>query len=152
MIREEIKKQLIEAMKKQEKDKVATLRLINSNIKDRDIADRSKGNYDGIDEAGVLSLLQTMIKQRRESIEMYKQGGRDDLVAHEQAEIDVIQSFLPKQMSADEMQAAIKELIAQTGAVGMKDMGKVMGALRAKYAGQMDFGAASVVIKQLLAG
>lgn len=152
MIREEIKKQLVEAMKNQEKDKVATLRLINSNIKDRDIADRSKGNYDGIDEAGVLSLLQTMIKQRRESIEMYKQGGRDDLVAHEQVEIDVIQSFLPKQMSVDEMQAAIKEMIAQTGAAGMKDMGKVMGALRGKYAGQMDFGAASAVIKQLLAG
>ena len=152
MIREEIKKQLIEAMKNQEKDKVATLRLINSNIKDRDIADRSKGNYDGIDEAGILSLLQTMIKQRRESIEMYKQGGRDDLVAHEQAEIDVIQSFLPKQMSVDEMQAVIKEVIAQTGAVSMKDMGKVMGALRTKYAGQMDFGAASTVIKQLLAG
>jgi len=152
MIREEIKKQLVEAMKNQEKDKVATLRLINSNIKDRDIADRSKGNYDGIDEAGILSLLQTMIKQRRESIEMYKQGGRDDLVAHEQGEIDVIQSFLPKQMSPDEMQTAIKEVIAQTGAAGMKDMGKVMGALRAKYAGQMDFGAASTVIKQLLAG
>ena len=152
MIREEIKKQLVDAMKNQEKDKVATLRLINSNIKDRDIADRSKGNYDGIDEAGILSLLQTMIKQRRESIEMYKQGGRDDLVAHEQGEIDVIQSFLPKQMSADEMQSAIKEVIAQTGANGMKDMGKVMGALRGKYAGQMDFGAASNVIKQLLAG
>lgn len=152
MIREEIKKQLVEAMKNQEKDKVATLRLINSNIKDRDIADRSKGNYDGIDEAGILSLLQTMIKQRRESIEMYKQGGRADLVAHEQGEIDVIQSFLPKQMSPDEMQTAIKEVIDQTGAAGMKDMGKVMGALRAKYAGQMDFGAASAVIKQLLAG
>ena len=152
MIREEIKKQLVEAMKNQEKDKVATLRLINSSIKDRDIADRSKGNYDGIDDAGILSLLQTMIKQRRESIDMYKQGGRDDLVAHEQGEIDVIQSFLPKQMSADEMQAAIKEVITQTGAAGMKDMGKVMGALRGKYAGQMDFGAASAVIKQLLAG
>ena len=152
MIREEIKKQLVEAMKNQEKDKVATLRLINSNIKDRDIADRSKGNYDGIDEAGILSLLQTMIKQRRESIEMYKQGGRDDLVAHEQGEIDVIQSFLPKQMSADEMQVAIKEVIAQTGAAGMKDMGKVMGALRGKYAGQMGFGSASGIIKQLLAG
>ena len=152
MIREEIKKQLVEAMKNQEKDKVATLRLINSNIKDRDIADRTKGNYDGIDEAAVLSLLQTMIKQRRESIEMYKQGGRDDLVAHEQSEIDVIQSFLPKQMTAEEMQSAIKEVIAQTGASGMKDMGKVMGALRGKYAGQMDFGAASGIIKQLLAG
>ena len=152
MIREEIKKQLVEAMKNQEKEKVATLRLINSAIKDRDIADRTKGNYDGIDEAAILSLLQTMIKQRRESIEMYKQGGRDDLVAHEQGEIDVIQSFLPKQMSADEMQAAIKDIIAQSGANGMKDMGKVMGALRAKYAGQMDFGAASNVIKQLLAG
>ncbi len=152
MIREEIKKALVEAMKNQEKEKVATLRLINSAIKDRDIADRTKGNYDGIDEAGILSLLQTMIKQRRESIEMYKQGNRDDLVAHEQGEIDVIQSFLPKQMTADEMQVVIKEVITQTGASGMKDMGKVMGVLRGKYAGQMDFGAASGIIKQLLAG
>jgi uncharacterized protein YqeY len=92
MIRDEIKTQLVEAMKNQNKDKVATLRLINSAIKDRDIADRSKGNYDGIDEAGVLSLLQSMIKQRRESIEIYKKGNREDLVAHEQGEIDVIQS------------------------------------------------------------
>ena len=142
----------MEAMKSKDEKTTATLRLMNAAIKDKDIDARSKGNMDGIDDAGVLSLLQTMIKQRRESIEMYKQGGRDDLVAHEQGEIDVIQSFLPKQMSADEMQAAIKEVIAQTGAAGMKDMGKVMGALRGKYAGQMDFGTASGIIKQLLAG
>ena len=152
MIRDEIKAQLVEAMKNQNKDKVATLRLINSAIKDRDIADRSKGNYDGIDDAGVLSLLQSMIKQRRESIEIYKKGNREDLVAHEQGEIDVIQSFLPKQMNAEEMQAAIQQVIAQTGAAGIKDMGKVMGALRGQYAGQMDFGVASGIIKQLLAG
>ena len=152
MIRDEIKAQLVEAMKNQNKDKVATLRLINSAIKDRDIADRSKGNYDGIDDAGVLSLLQSMIKQRRESIEIYKKGNREDLVAHEQCEIDVIQSFLPKQMNAEEMQIAIQQVIAQTGAAGIKDMGKVMGALRGQYAGQMDFGVASGIIKQLLAG
>ena len=151
MIREEIKKQLVEAMKNQEKEKVATLRLINSSIKDRDIADRSKGNYDGIDEAGILSLLQTMIKQRRESIEMYKQGGRDDLVAHEQGEIDVIQSFLPKQMSAEEMQTVIKEVIAQTGATGMKDMGKVMGVATKRFAGRADGKVVSTLVRQLLA-
>lgn len=152
MIREEIKKQLVNAMKNQEKDKIATLRLINAAIKDKDIADRTKGNYDGIDEAAILSLLQTMIKQRRESIDMYQKGGRTDLVAHEQSEIDVIQGFLPKQMSEDDMKKAIQEVISQTGAAGMKDMGKVMGALRGKYAGQMDFGVASGIIKQLLAG
>lgn len=150
MIRDEIKKELVEAMKTQNKEKVATLRLINSSIKDKDIADRSKGNYDGIDEAGILSLLQTMIKQRKESIAMYQQGKREDLVAHEQAEIDVIQTFLPKQMNEEEMTQVIRQVISETGALSIKDMGKVMGILRGKYAGQMDFGLASGVIKKEL--
>ena len=150
MIRDDIKKELVEAMKAQNKDKVATLRLINSAIKDKDIADRTKGNFNGIDEAGILSLLQTMIKQRKESIAMYQQGNREDLVAHEQSEIDVIQCFLPKQMSEEEVIQAIRQIITQTEASSIKDMGKVMGALRGKYAGQMDFGAASGLIKKEL--
>lgn len=150
MIRDEIKKELVEAMKAQNKEKVATLRLINSAIKDKDIADRSKGNYDGIDDAGILALLQTMIKQRKESIAMYQQGGRDDLVAHEQGEIDVIQAFLPKQIGEEEMTTIIRQIMTETGALSIKDMGKVMGALRAKYAGQMDFGVASTIIKKEL--
>ncbi|MDY6407158.1 MAG: GatB/YqeY domain-containing protein [Pseudomonadota bacterium] len=150
MIREQIKSKLIESMKNKDEKTTATLRLINAAIKDKDIDARSKGNMNGIDDAGVLSLLQTMIKQRRESIDMYQKGGRTDLVAAEQAEIDVIQSFLPKQMSDDEIKSAIQGLIAETGASSIKDMGKVMGALKAKYAGQMDMGKASGLIKAAL--
>lgn len=152
MIREEIKKQLIEAMKAGEKEKVDTLRLINSTIKDKDIADRTKGNMDGISDDAILSVLQGMIKQRKESITLYTQGGRAELAAAEQKEVDIIQSFLPKQMNAEEMKEAIKAAIAETGATTMKDMGKVMGLLRGKYAGKMDFGAASGEIKAQLQG
>ena len=150
MIREQIKSKLIEAMKSKDEKTTATLRLINAAIKDKDIDARSKGNMNGIDDAGVLSLLQTMIKQRRESIEMYQKGGRADLVAGEQGEIDVIQSFLPKQMSDDEIKNAIQALITELGATSIKDMGKIMGALKAKYAGQMDMGKASGLIKAAL--
>ena len=152
MIREEIKKQLIEAMKAGQKEKVDTLRLINSTIKDKDIADRTKGNMDGISDEAILSVLQGMIKQRKESIALYTQGGRAELAEAEQKEVDIIQSFLPKQMDANEMREAIKAAITETGASSMKDMGKVMGLLRGKYAGKMDFGAASGEIKALLAG
>ena len=150
MIREQIKSKLIEAMKSKDEKTTATLRLINAAIKDKDIDARSKGNMNGIDDAGVLSLLQTMIKQRRESIAMYEKGGRADLVAAEQGEIDIIQSFLPKQMSDDEIKSAIQAIVAETGASSIKDMGKVMGALKAKYAGQMDMGKASGLIKAVL--
>ena len=150
MIREQIKSKLVEAMKAKDEKTTGTLRLINAAIKDKDIDARSKGNMNGIDDAGVLSLLQTMIKQRRESIDMYTKGGRSDLVASEQAEIDVIQSFLPKQMSDEEVKAAIQALVAETGASSIKDMGKVMAALKAKYAGQLDMGKASGFIKAIL--
>ena len=150
MIREQIKAKLVEAMKSKNEKATATLRLINAAIKDKDIEARSKGNMDGIDDAGVLSLLQTMIKQRRESIAMYEKGGRSDLVAAEQGEIDIIQTFLPKQLSDEEVKAAIQTLITETGATSVKDMGKVMGALKAKYAGQIDMGKASGLIKAAL--
>lgn len=150
MIREQIKAKLIEAMKAKDEKTTGTLRLINAAIKDKDIDARSKGNMDGIDDSGVMSLLQSMIKQRRESIDMYVKGGRSDLAVGEQAEIDVIQSFLPKQMSDEEVMAAIRALIAEVGATSIKDMGKVMGALKAKYAGQMDMGKASGLIKAAL--
>ena len=152
MLREEVKKQMVEAMKNKEADKAQTLRLIVAAIKDKDIDARTKGNQDGINEAGILSLLQTMIKQRKESIALYTQGGRDELAAAEQKEVDIIQSFLPKQMDPKETEEAIKAAIAETGASNMKDMGKVMGLLRGKYAGKMDFAAASGQIKALLAG
>lgn len=152
MLREELKKQLIEAMKSKNDTVVDTIRLINAAIKQKDIEARPGGNTDGIDDGAILSLMQSMIKQRRESIDMYTKGGRPELAAAEQREIDVIQTFLPKQMSEEEMKKAIADVIAATGASGIKDMGKVMGALRGKYAGQMDFSAASVLIKQMLAG
>ena len=150
MIREQIKTKLIESMKAKDEKTTGTLRLINAAIKDKDIADRSKGNMNGIDDAAILSLLQSMIKQRRESIDMYTKGGRLDLAAAEQAEIDVIQLFLPKQMSDEEVKAAIEAIVAETAATSIKDMGKVMGVLKSKYAGQMDMGKASGLIKAVL--
>lgn len=150
MLREEIKKELVAAMKEKNESKTATLRLINAAIKDKDIEARPKGNTNGIDDNAILSLLQSMIKQRKESIEMYKQGNRVDLAEKEQAEIDVIATFLPKQLSESEMKEKIQAVINSTGATSIKDMGKVMGALKAQYAGQMDFAAASNLIKQLL--
>lgn len=150
MIRDELKKQLIDAMKTKDDKKTATIRLINAAIKQKDIEVRPSGKTDGIDDAAILSLMQSMIKQRKESIDMYTKGGRNDLAAAEQSEIDIIQSFLPKQMSEEEIRSAIALVIAETGASSIKDMGKVMGALRGKYAGQMDFGLASGLIKNAL--
>lgn len=150
MIRENLKKQLIDALKAKDENKVKTLRLITAAIKDKDIAARPSGNADGIDDTAILSLLQSMIKQRRESIDLYTKGGRAELAAAEQSEIDIIQAFLPQQMDADAIEAAIKEAITSIGAESIKDMGKVMGVLKGRYAGQMDFGAASQKIKELL--
>ena len=150
MIREQIKTKLVEAMKAKDEKTTGTLRLINAAIKDKDIEARPKGITDGIDDNAILSLLQSMIKQRRESIDMYTKGGRDDLVAGEQAEIDVIQMFLPKQMSEEEVKSAIQQIVTETGASSIKDMGKVMGVLKSKYAGQLDMGKASALIKSIL--
>ena len=150
MIRDTLKQELIAAMKAKEETKVATIRLINATLKDKDIQARTKGVMDGISEAEVCTALQGMVKQRRDSIEAYAKGGRQDLVDKEQAEIDLIMSFLPKQMDEAETQKAVQEAIAAVGATSVKDMGKVMGALKEKYQGQMDFAKASAVIKGLL--
>ncbi len=150
MIRDDLKKALIDALKTKDETKVATIRLINAAIKDKDIEARPKGNLDGIDDTAILNLLMSMVKQRNESIQMYQQGGRDDLAQKEKAEIDVISLFLPKQMSADEVASAIDALIQETGASSIKDMGKVIGALKGKYAGKMDFASASSIIKSKL--
>lgn len=150
MLRDDIKKSLIEAMKSKNEAKTGTIRLINSAIKDKDIEARPKGNPNGIDDAAILSLLQSMVKQRRESIDMYKQGNRPDLVTKEQAEIDIISAFLPKQLSTDEVKTKIQEIIKSTGAASIKDMGKVMAELKTKYAGQIDMAAAGAMIKQML--
>lgn len=152
MIRDQIKAELVKSMKEKNEARTATIRLINASIKDKDIEARPKGILNGIDDTAILSLLQNMIKQRRESIEMYKQGNRMDLVEKEQAEVDIISEFLPEQMSAEEMESKIRDVIAETGAASIKDMGKVMGALKAKYAGVMDFAVASGIIKKVLNG
>ncbi len=150
MIRDNLKKALIDALKTKDETKVSTIRLINAAIKDKDIEARPKGNPDGIDDTAILNLLMGMVKQRNESISMYQKGGRDDLAQKEQAEIEVIQLFLPKQMDENEITAAIEAIITETGATSIKDMGKVMGALKAKYAGKMDFAIASQLIKSKL--
>ena len=125
--------------------------MILAAIKDRDIASRGSAKDGQITNDDILQLLQSMIKQRNDSIAMYQKGGRQDLIDSEQAEIDIIRSFLPKQMDAAETEAAVREIIAKTGAVGLKDMGAVMAALREQYAGRMDFGQASGIVKSVLA-
>ena len=138
-----------EAMKAGDKARVSALRLVQAALKDKDIELRGQGKGPATDEE-VLALLQKMIKQRQESLSLYEGAGRQDLAEQERAEIAVIQGFLPQQMDEAETEAAIRAAIAETGAASMKDMGKVVGALRARYAGRMDFGRASAVVKGLL--
>jgi uncharacterized protein len=149
MLRDDINKALTEAMKAKDERKVSTLRMVNSSVKNADIEARGGGKQP-LGDAEVLSLLQKMIKQRQESVELYKKGNRADLVKQEEEEIAIISGYLPKQMSDAETAAAIDAAIKETGAAGMKDMGKVIGALRGKYAGQMDMGKASAAVKAKL--
>jgi hypothetical protein len=149
MMREKINDDLKTAMKAGEKDRVGTLRLVNAAIKSADIDARPSGK-DKVDEAGVLAVLTKMIKQRRDSIEQFVAGGRQELADKEAAEIKVIEAYLPKQMDVAEAKAAIAAAIAEVGAASQKDMGKVMAALKARYAGQMNFGKASAAVKELL--
>jgi hypothetical protein len=148
-MREKINDDLKTAMKAGEKDRVGTLRLVNAAIKSADIDARPSGK-DKVDEAGVLAVLTKMIKQRRDSIEQFVAGGRQELADKEAAEIKVIEAYLPKQMDVAEAKAAIAAAIAEVGAASQKDMGKVMAALKARHAGQMDFGKASAAVKELL--
>ena len=138
------------AMKRKETIAVSTLRLIQAAIKDRDIAARSKGNTDGISDDEVLSLLQSMIKQRRDSIDAYEKGGRMELAQQEAEEISIIEGFLPAQMNDDEIAAAVDSVISDVEATTLKDMGKVMATLKEQFAGQMDFGKASGAVKAKL--
>ena len=148
--REKINAAMKDALKNKEMERLATIRLIIAAIKDKDINSRTDGRNDGIDESGVLSLLQSMIKQRNESSKIFRENNRPELADKEDAEIRIIESFLPKQLSDDEVAKIVGEIIASTGAAGIKDMGKVMGELKAKYAGQLDMGKAGAVIKQKL--
>ena len=146
MLRDDINNALKDAMKARDERKVSTLRLVNSTLKNADIEARGQGKGTLGDDA-VLGVLQKMIKQRNESIELYEKGGRPELAQQEREEAAIITSYLPKQMSEDEVKAAIDEAVGETGAAGMKDMGKVIAALRAKHAGRMDFAKASALVK-----
>jgi hypothetical protein len=151
MLRDDINNAVKEAMKAKDERKLSTLRMVNSTLKNADIEARGQGKPPLSDD-DVLGVLQKMIKQRQESVELYDKGGRPELADQERAEIAVISAYLPKQMSEDEVKAAISTVISETGAAGMKDMGKVIAALKAKYAGQMDFGKASGLVKAALTG
>jgi uncharacterized protein len=149
-LRENINNALKEAMKSGDKLKVSTLRLMNAAIKERDIQGRTTGRDAGVSDDQILEVFVKMVKQRQESLATYEQAGREDLAAQERGEIAIIQSYMPKQLSEDEMKAEIGKTIKDLGAQGMKDMGKVMGTLKQHYAGRMDMGKAGVVVKSLL--
>ena len=150
MLRDDLQNSLKEAMKNRDTQTVNAVRLIIAGQKEKDVEARGKGLEKASDDV-LLAMMQSMIKQRNESIKIYQSGNRPDLAEKEQSEIDVISRFLPKQLSSEETEAAIKAVVAEVGAVSIKDMGKVMGALKNKYAGQMDFGSASTIIKKILA-
>lgn len=150
MLRTRFQEQLKQSLHAKDEIAVSTLRLIIAAMKDRDIAARGKGNWEGITEDEILAMLQSMIKQRHESIKMYQQGKRDDLAAREASEIRVIETFLPAQLSEDEVKAAIDTAIEAVGAAGIKDMGKVIADMKSKYTGQVDFSKVSALVKERL--
>ena len=150
MLRPQLNDTLKAAMLSKDSRVVSTVRLILAALKDRDIAARSRGVMDGIGEDEILSMLQSMIKQRRESISLYEQGGRLELAQQEADEIAIIERFLPRQLNETEMEAAVSAIIAELGAGGIKDMGRVMAALKERHAGTMDFTKASALTKKLL--
>jgi uncharacterized protein YqeY len=151
VLRDEINTALKDAMKARDERRVSTLRLVNAAIKNADIDAQGRG-WEVLSDDEIAGLLQKLIKQRQESVEIYGRAGRKDLADRERGEIEVIRAYLPKQMSEDEARVAIAALIEQTGAQGMKDMGKVMAALKQGYAGKMDFTKASATVKALLTG
>jgi uncharacterized protein len=150
MLREAITERMKTALRAKDTRTLSTVRLIMAALKDRDIAARSDGNKAEIPESEILRLLQSMVKQRRESITLYQQGNRPELAQQESDEITVIESFLPRQMDDAGIEAAAESAIADTGAAGIKDMGKVMAALRERHAGVLDMAKAGAVVKRLL--
>lgn len=150
MVRQRLQDTLKEALRAREADTVSTVRLILAAVKDRDIAERGRGNDEGLSEEQILGLLQSMIKQRQESIGLYRQGGRADLVGKEEGEIAVIERFLPRALSEAETAAAIDAAMAETGAASMKDMGRVMAILKQRFAGRLDLGQVSAAVKARL--
>ena len=150
MIRKRLMEAQKEAMKAREAKRLSTLRLVNAAIKDRDIAARSGDSADGVSDSEILSILAKMIKQRLDSSTIFDEAGRLELASGERAEIKVIEEFLPKQLSESEVEAAIQAAVAETGASSIRDMGKLMGVLKSKYTGQMDFGKVGAAVKAAL--
>ncbi|MGB0343621.1 MAG: GatB/YqeY domain-containing protein [Parvibaculales bacterium] len=151
-MQERIAEALKNAVKNQDKVRVSTLRLIVAAIKDRTIAARTADNGDGITDAQIMDILAKMVKQRQEAATTYEEAGRLELAEQERAEIGVIEEFLPRRLDADEMALAVQQAIDETEAASLKDMGKVMGALKGRFAGQMDFGQAGALVKEKLGG
>ena len=149
-LRSRINTAMKQAMKDKSAERLSTIRLINAAIKDRDIAARTEGKENGVGDDEVLAILAKMTKQRQESAKTYEEAGRLDLSERELAEIKVIEEFLPRQLTDGEIQSAVSEAINEVGASSIRDMGKVMGALKGKYAGQMDFGAVGALVKNNL--
>lgn len=149
-LRSRVNTALKQAMLEKQATRLSTLRLINAAIKDQDIAARGEGSEAGVSDAQVLAILGKMTKQRQESARAYEEGGRLDLAERERAEIEIIEEFLPRQLDEDEMATAVGAAIEQTGAGSIRDMGKVMAALKAKYTGQMDFGKVGPMVKDRL--
>ncbi len=150
-MRDQFSTALKEAMKAGDKRRVATVRLITAALKDRDIEARGNGK-DAISDEEIMALLQKMVRQRQESLAIYEGAGRADLAEQEREEIAVINTFLPKAMEPEEVRAAIKAIITELGATSIKDMGKVVGALKERFPGKLDFSKASPVVKELLGG
>lgn len=148
--RSQFKESLTAALKQKDDVTTSTLRLVLAALKDKDIDARTKGNMDGISEAEILSMLQSMIKQRQESAKTYRDNARPELAAREEAEIAVIQRFLPAQLSEEEAKARIEAVIAELGVTEMRDMGKVMAEVKARYAGQLDMSKVGGIVKQKL--
>jgi hypothetical protein len=149
-LRDQVSAQMKDAMRSGDKVRVATLRLISAAFKDREIQNRGTGKDESLSDAGMQEILVKMIKQRRESAETYEKGGRPELAQAEKAEIAIIEEFLPRQFSAQETEAAVSAVVEELGASGLKDMGRVMGVLKERYAGQMDFGRAGAMVKAAL--
>ena len=149
-LRDTIKTELKDAMRAKDELKLATLRLIMATIKDRDIAARGEDRCSGISDDEIMQLLAKMVKQREDSAKTYEDACRPELAERERAEIEIIRAFMPRQLSDDEIQSAVKSEIEAVDATGLKDMGKIMGALKSKYAGQIDMGKAGGMVKALL--
>ncbi len=151
MIRKRLMDAQKEAMREKDAKRLSTLRLVNAAIKDKDIAARSEESAEGVSDAEIMGILAKMIKQRQDSAKVFEEAGRLEMAEGERAEIKVIEEFLPKQLSQTEVEAAIAEAIEEVGASSIRDMGKIMGVLKGKYTGQMDFGKVGAAVKAALA-